>query len=164
MLFRSLLGKTSISEQSPERFLSYLRIEFYLLPVPNLLSVLFLVRKGPLGTSARGNTTSPAPLSQPNFTPAWDLSEHLQSPKQRNPEESKKSLPRGVWDPQPPDPQKVPKKESTIFWTFRTFFGTFWGFGVGGSQTPFGDFSETFRGFVVLGSVDSKDGEIPSLC
>ena len=40
----------------------------------------------------------------------WDLRDHLQNPKPRNPEKSQKSLPRGVRDPWPRTPKKVPKK------------------------------------------------------
>ena len=39
---------------------------------------------------------------------------------------------------------------------FRTFFGIFWGSGVGGPKLLSGDFSETFRGLGVLGSVDGR--------
>ena len=86
---------------------------------------------------------------------AWDLSDHLQSPKPRNPEKSQKSLPRGVWDPPTPDPQKLPKRVRKVkkivdfdyFSDFSDFFWNFSGSGVGGSQTPFGRLFETFRGF-----------------
>ena len=40
----------------------------------------------------------------------WDLRDHLQNPKLRNPEKSQKSLPWGVRDPWPRTPQKVSKK------------------------------------------------------
>ena len=48
--------------------------------------------------------------------------------------------------PRPRTPEKFRKKSEksknelilTMFLTFRTFFGTFWGSGVGGSQTPLG--------------------------
>ena len=74
-------------------------------------------------------------------------------------EKSQKSLPRGVRNPWPRTPKKVPKKVRkvkkigwlwTIFLTFRTFLGTFWGVRGQGSRTPLGrlfwDFSG-FRGF-----------------
>ena len=44
----------------------------------------------------------------------WDLARHLQSRKPHNPEKSQKSLPRGVWDPPTPNPQKVPKKVGNV--------------------------------------------------
>ena len=62
--------------------------------------------------------------------------------------------------PPTPDPRKVPKKVQKVkkkvdFDYFsRTFFGTFRGSGVGGSQTPLGRLFETFRGFGFWGSVD----------
>ena len=77
----------------------------------------------------------------------WDLARHLQSPKARNPEKSQKSLPKGVWDPPTPDPQKVPKKVRKVkkivdfdcFSDFSDFLGV-WGRGVPNS------FRETFLG------------------
>ena len=80
---------------------------------------------------------------------AWDLSDHLQSPKPRNPEKSQKSLPRGVWDPPTPDPQKVPKKVRKVkkivdFDYFSDFSDFFWNFsGVWGRGVP-NSFRETF--------------------
>ena len=90
----------------------------------------------------------------------WDLSDHLQSPKPRNPEKSQKSLPRRVWDP-PPTPEsseKSPKSPKIVnmnySWTFRNFLRNFSGSRVGGGPKLLsGDFFETFRGFGVLGSV-----------
>ena len=81
----------------------------------------------------------------------------------QNPETPKslqKSLPRGLWTPR--TPKKVPKKVRkvqkklilTIFWTFRTFLGTFWGSG-GVPETSRETFLETFWGFGVLGSVEA---------
>ena len=68
----------------------------------------------------------------------------------RNPEKSEKNLPTGVWDPQTPDPQKVPKKVRKVqkIVDFTDFFRNFSGVRVGGSQTPPGRFFfQTFRGF-----------------
>ena len=107
-------------------------------------------------TQGRGEHTIKPPPPPQN----WDLSDHLQSPKRRNPKNSqkvsKKSPERSLG---PPDPgptksseksPKVQKKELilTIFWTF---FGTFQGSGVGGSQTPLGRLFLRLLGFRGLG-------------
>ena len=73
-----------------------------------------------------------------------------------------KCLPRGVWDPPIPDPEKSPKKSEksrkslkiNYFLDFSDFFGTFSGSGIGGPKTPLGRLFETFRVFRVLDSVD----------
>ena len=89
---------------------------------------------------------------------SWDLPCHLQSPKPRKPEKSQKSLPRGVWDPPTPDPEKVPKRSEksrenlkiNYFLDFSNISLTFSGSGIGGSQTPLGRLSG-FRGLVLCG-------------
>ena len=67
----------------------------------------------------------------------------------------------GPPDPEPPQKffEKGPKSQKIvdfdyIFQTFRTFFGTFRGSGLGDPKLLSGDFFETFRGFGVLGSVN----------
>ena len=82
----------------------------------------------------------------------------------QKPEKSQKSLPRGVWDPPNPDPEKVQKKSPksqekslkiNYFLDFSDFFfGLFRGPGSGGPKLPSGDFFETFRVLGVFGSVD----------
>ena len=81
--------------------------------------------------------------------------------KPRKPEKSQKSLPRGVWDPLIPDPEKIKKKVRKVkkivdFQTFSWLFGLFQGPEWGGPKLLSGDFFETFRVFGVLDSVDSR--------
>ena len=92
-----------------------------------------------------------APFAYAPF--GWDLARHLQSPKNRNPEKSQKVSRKEFGTPRPRTPEKFRKKseksekksKSIFFLTFRTFFGTFWGSGVGGSQTPLGRETERKR-------------------
>ena len=74
-------------------------------------------------------------------------------------EKSPKSLPRGVWDPPTPDPQKVPKKVRKVKKIVKLDFSDFFWNLLRVRRRAFpqslsGDFLETFRSFRVSGSVD----------
>ena len=100
----------------------------------------------------------------------WDLARPSTEPNTPKPRKvSKKSPERSLGSPDPGPPkssEKSPKSQKksqilTNFWTCRTFFGTFWGSGVGGSQTPLRGLFWDFSGFRGVG-LRRWSGEIPT--